>query len=152
VQRWRFVPGAGSDGIDPANEPIVVLLGTDEVLLPAGLVTASASGRRYAFRDDTVTRGISRLRLKRRGDGAWQVTFQVVGMNLLPLVHQFPLCEPLVLAIGNDAGASGVDLDRPRGAESPRIRLRGFCQIEGCSVPVTAGDDVVRPRHVICPF
>jgi hypothetical protein len=85
--------------------------------------------------------------MKRGSNGAWVVSFRVAGMDQIQLVSQFALCVPLALVIGNDAGVSGVDLDRPRGAESPRVKLRGFCQIEGCP---TFG--LVRPRHVICPF
>jgi hypothetical protein len=36
VRRWRLTPAADSDGIDPAAEPIVLALGRDEVVLPAG--------------------------------------------------------------------------------------------------------------------
>jgi len=152
VRRWRYVPAAGSDGIDPASEPITLVLGTDQVTLPAGAVTASDAGRRYAFRDDTAARGFNRLRLKRRSDGAWLVSFRVSGMDQTQLVTQYALCEPLALVVGNDAGVSGVDLDRPRGANSPRVKLRGFCRIEGCPLALSAGADTTGPRHVICPF
>jgi phosphatidylglycerol:prolipoprotein diacylglycerol transferase len=144
VRRWRLTPAADSDGIDPAAEPIVLVLGRDEVVLPAGAVTADEAGRRYVFRDDTVTHGLTRLRLKRRKDGAWLVSFRTVGMDLTRLVTQYPLCEVLALAIGNDEGSSGVDLDRPRGVASPRLKLRGFCEVEQCL-------QTIRPRHVVCP-
>ncbi|HWP65003.1 MAG TPA: prolipoprotein diacylglyceryl transferase family protein [Candidatus Limnocylindria bacterium] len=145
VRRWRWVPAPGSDGVDPASEPITLLLGTDEVFLPAGSV-GSAGATRYRYRDPTVTRGFTRLVMKRRADGAWQVRFRVTGMDQTQLVNQFALCVPFALAVGNDAGVSGVDLDRPRGAHSPRVKLRGFCEIEGCN------PGAIRPRHVICPF
>lgn len=152
VRGWRLMPGAGSDGIDPANEPIDLMLGTDAVTLPAGAVTASASARRYFFRDDGVTRGLTRLRMKRRSDGTWQVSFAVRGIDLTLLVTQYPRCEPLALVVGNDAAASGVDIDRPRGVESRRLKVRGFCQIEGCPFGPPATTSRIRPRHVICPF
>jgi prolipoprotein diacylglyceryltransferase len=146
VRRWHWVPAAGSDGIDPAGELITLMLGSDTILLPAGAVTEPRPGR-YAYRDRSATHGFTQLRMKRGSNGSWLVSFRVAGMDQIQLVSQFALCVPLALVIGNDAGVSGVDLDRPRGAESPRVKLRGFCQIEGCP---TFG--LGSPRHVICPF
>jgi hypothetical protein len=148
VKRWRLTPAPASDGMDPAAEPIVLALGSDEVTLPAGLVRAVAPGRRYAFRDNTVARGLKRLKLTRRADGVWLVSLRAVGLDLTPLVNQYPLCLALGIAIGNDQGASGVDLDRPRGAGSRRLKLRGFCKLD---CPAAFSDGAVRPRHVICP-
>jgi prolipoprotein diacylglyceryltransferase len=149
VKRWRFTPAPASDGIDPVSEPIVLSLATDEVALPAGSVQEVAPGRRWTFRDDAATRGFTRLKLKRRADGVWLVGFRAAGLDLTRLVNQYPLCEGLAFAIGNDEGASGVDLDRPRGAASPRIKLRGFCELE-CP-PALAAGVAIGPRHVICP-
>jgi phosphatidylglycerol:prolipoprotein diacylglycerol transferase len=149
VKRWRFLPAAASDGIDPAAEDVVLSVGADELTLPAGSVTTLRPGRRYAHRDDAVTRGLSRLRMKRRSDGSWVVGFRATGVDLTRLAAQYPLCEPFAFAVGNDEGASGVDLDRPRGAASPRVKLRGFCEAEVC--PQTAPSGAFRPRHVVCP-
>jgi hypothetical protein len=146
VRRWRWVPAAGSDGVDPVTEEIELMVGTDTIVFPAGAVTEPRPGR-YSYRNRTATRGFTRLRMKRASDGAWLVSFRVVGMDQTPLLPQLITCVPLALVIGNDAGVSGVDLERPRGADSPRVKLRGFCQIEGCP---TFG--LLRPRHVICPF
>jgi hypothetical protein len=146
IHRWRWVPAAGSDGIDPASEAITLMVGTDTILLPAGAVAESRPGR-YSHRDRSATRGFTRLRMKRGADGAWIVSLRVAGMDETPLVNQVTVCVPFAMVIGNDAGVSGVDLDRPRGVDSPRVKLRGFCQIEGCP---TLG--LIAPRHVICPF
>jgi prolipoprotein diacylglyceryltransferase len=151
IRRWRLVPAAESDGIDPATEPITVSLGTDEVTLPAGALTPSADGRRYVFGDDTVTRGLARLRLKRRSNGAWLVSVDVVGLDLTRLVTQFPRCEPLAFAVGNDEGVSGVDIDRPRGANSPRMKIRGFCELDECPQAIDLSGQTIRPRHAVCP-
>ena len=74
---------------------ILLVLGTDQVALPAGSVRASADARRYEFRDDTVTRGVTRLKLKRRADGAWQLSLRVAGIRAPQLLTQYPRCEPL---------------------------------------------------------
>jgi hypothetical protein len=148
VKRWRFTPAPASDGMDPVTEPIVLSLAADEVTLAAGLVWEVEPGRRWAFRDDAVTRGLTRVKLKRRADGVWLVSFRAAGIDLTRLVNQYPLCEALAFAIGNDEGVSGVDLDRPRGAASPRLKLRGFCELE---CPPALGAGAIRPRHVICP-
>ena len=150
VKRWRLTPAPASDGIDPTTEAIVLSLAGDEVALPVGAVRMTAPGRGYAFRDDTVARGLTRVKLKRRSDGVWLVSFRAAGLDLTPLVHQYPQCLALGFAIGNDQGASGVDLDRPRGADSARLQLRGFCKLD-CPLAIETGFGTIRPRHVICP-
>jgi phosphatidylglycerol:prolipoprotein diacylglycerol transferase len=152
VRRWRLVPAAGSDGIDPAAEAITLSLGADEVTLPAGALVTSGKRRRFVFRDDTVVRGVTRLELRRRAAGDWLVSFRARGLDFTRLAAQYPLCEAFAFAIGNDEGASGIDLDRPGGADSTRIRVRGFCEVDDC--PEGAADvwgAAIRPRHVVCP-
>lgn len=156
VKRWRLMQGVPSDGMDPAHEEIVVSVGSDVFVLDPATLVGSRGGRRLSFRDDATTRGIARLRMNRRHDGSWMLAFRLVGVDLLRLVTQYPVCEVLAVAIGNDEGVSGIDLDRPRGAGSDRIKVRGACPVEPCptaSMAPSVRQPVVRQgRHRVCPL
>jgi hypothetical protein len=131
-------------------------VGSDAFVLQADALVSSRRGRRLSYRDDATTRGIARLRMNRRRDGSWMLSFRLVGVDLLRLVTTYPLCEVLAVAIGNDEGVSGIDLDRPRGAASDRIKVRGTCPVAPCPTALLAPlahDPVVRQgRHQICPL
>jgi phosphatidylglycerol:prolipoprotein diacylglycerol transferase len=156
VKRWRLMQGVPSDGVDPAHEEIAVSVASDVFVLHPEVLVSSRRGRRLSFRDDATTRGIARLRMDRRRNGSWMLSFRVVGVDMLRLVTQYPLCEVLAVAIGNDEGVSGIDLDRPRGVASDRIKVRGTCPVAPCPTalvaPLARGPVVRVGRHRVCPL
>ena len=156
VRRWRFRASSFSDGIDPANERVVISIGDrTQFVLPAGALVASKNGRRFRHVDKGVTQGIKKLTLKRKRDGAYLVWFSLEGVVMDQLLVQYPFCDTFSLEVGNDEAFSGIDLDRPRGERSPRVKLRGFCEPDACRDALRTsplgGAPGITAQHSVCP-
>jgi hypothetical protein len=157
VRRWRFRPQSISDGLDPANEPVFVSVGArTQFVLPAGALVASKSGKRFRYKNKGANQGITSFKLKRRRDGAYDVSFSLEGVVMDQLLVQYPFCDTFSLELGNDEAFSGIDFDRPRGDRSPRIKVRGFCEPEVCRETLRPASALRRTpgftaRHSACP-
>ncbi len=130
VRRWRFLPSPSSDGIFPDREPVLIALGDNSFLLPAGSVERSRNGRVFRFRAmvDAAPQPIRMFRLVARRDGSYSVSFTLVDLVLTGLLFQDPICLPMAVIVGDDDGFSGADLTR-RTFSSPHLRLAGACSV-----------------------
>jgi hypothetical protein len=132
VRNWVLNLAMGSNGIAPDKEPILIAVGdTEKLVIPAGQVKASKNGKRFVYRNPSTTRGVQMLqirRLKDDGDGTprYRLTF-TVKIDLSFILSEYPLCSPMAVIIGDDDGFSGVELDRPAGFSSTRVRVDGPC-------------------------
>ena len=132
VRNWVLNLAMGSNGIAPDKEPILIAVGdTEKLVIPAGQVKASKNGKRFAYHNPSTTRGVQMLqirRLKDDGDGTprYRLTF-TVKIDLSFILSEYPLCSPMAVIIGDDDGFSGVELDRPAGFSSTRVRVDGPC-------------------------
>ena len=132
VRNWILNLVKGSNGIAPDKEPIIIAVGdTEKLVIPAGQVKASKSGKRFVYRSPTTTRGVRLLRiwrLKDDGDGTarYRLSF-TLKLDLSFILSEYPLCSPMAVIIGDDDGFSGVELDRPGGFSSTRVRVDGAC-------------------------
>jgi hypothetical protein len=156
VRRWRFRPRSTSDGLAPAQEPVVVSVGDrTQFVLPAGALVASKNGKRFRYKNEGATQGITSFKLKQRRDGAYDVWFTLEGVVMDQLLVQYPFCDTFSLELGNDEAFSGIDFDRPRGDRSPRIKVRGFCEPEVCRETLRTSAlgraPGVTARHSVCP-
>jgi hypothetical protein len=136
VRGWRLIPSAPpelpSNGIFPAQEPVVVAIGANSFRLPAGSLKSSHRGRKFAYRAprDLGPPAIRMLRIGRRSDGSWSVSFTLTGVDLSGLIVADPICLPMAVIVGDDDGFSGVDLTSPR-FSSPRVALPRGCNAAG---------------------
>lgn len=132
VKRWSFLLTPNSNGLVPDEEPVIVAIGDGErLVLPAGSLTASKSGRKFTYKDKTITRGIRSFRIWRGKDPSlWQVRFQVVGVDLSALTINYPDCLPMAVIVGDDDGFSGVEFDRVGGFTGKGVKIVGFCPVE----------------------
>lgn len=115
VRRWTLVLSPSSDGIFPADEPIVIAVGDDNFRLEAGMLRAK-NARTFSYkapRKPALARGVRSITIKRRGDGAYSITFKVRGVQLFDLSRRAPLCLPTALIVGDDDGFAGVTYDSP---------------------------------------
>jgi len=135
VGRWSLRLDPSSDGLFPADEPVVIALGdTEQFLLPAGALEPNRKGNRFTYRnpDKKLERGIRFFRVGQAKDGTWTVKFKVVGMQASRLTFEFPVCEKMAVIVGDDDGFTGVELTRPGGLAGKRVKLKGACDdIEG---------------------
>jgi hypothetical protein len=135
VAKWNFRLDPGSDGLFPADEPVVIALGeTEQFLLPAGSLVPNAKGTRFTYRnpDRKVARGIRLFQVWQLKDGTWNVKFKIAGLQASRLTFEFPVCESMAVIIGDDDGFTGVELTRPGGLSGKRVKLRGACDdVEG---------------------
>jgi hypothetical protein len=133
VRNWVLNLKSTSNGIAPDKEPIIIAVGdTEKLVVPAGQVKASKSGKTFVYRNPTVTRGVRLLkirRLKDDGDGTarYRFSFTLTNIDLSFIVYQFPMCSPMAIIVGDDDGFSGVQLDRPGGFSHSRVRVDGAC-------------------------
>jgi hypothetical protein len=132
VRRWSFLLTPNSNGIQPDQEPVKVTMGVaDTFVLPAGSLKASKNGRKFSYKDKSITRGIRMIRIWRGKDpNLWQVRFQVVGLDLSQLTINFPDCLAMAVIVGDDDGFSGVEFDRVGGFSGKGVRVTGFCAAE----------------------
>jgi hypothetical protein len=130
ARRWRLVLTPDSDGIYPDLEPVVVAIGENTFMLPAGTLHASRRGRVFSYRAlRTDTQAFRSFRIRRRRDGSYAVRFVVRGVDLSKLVLQDPLCLPTAVIVGDDDGFSGVTYSRP-GFESRRLLIPSKCAVD----------------------
>lgn len=109
VRGWQLDLRQDSNGIFPDQEPVVVALGDESFRLDAGSLKRSRNGKVFHYRAPT-SRGISRIRIARRGSGVYLVTFTLSGVDLSQRVLQNPVCRPLAVIVGDDDGFTGADL------------------------------------------
>ena len=131
VHHWRLKPAADSNGIFPDHEEVVVALGDDSFVLPAGsLRVAKGRGEIFLYRapHDAGPRAIRSFRFARRADGAYLVSFVLSGVDLSRLVTQDPACLPMAVIVGDDDGFSGAYLTRPS-FHSHHVSLPGGCDV-----------------------
>jgi hypothetical protein len=124
VKRWFFLPTVDSNGLAPADEPVLIALGeSDRFTVEARALKAARNGRTFTYRNPKTQRGVRSLRLQRSKSGVWRVQFQVVGAELSRLTLEYPFCQPLAVIIGDDDGFSGVEIDRPDGFTGSRLKV-----------------------------
>lgn len=127
VRDWELLPSDDSNGIDPANEPIVIGIAEEQFLLPAGVIRSSRNGKRFSYKNKS-DRGIGRLVLRRTSTGSFKVSMTLNGVDLSVLViADPPLCLSFALIIGDDDGFTGVSFDRPKPYPSKRLTIPSFC-------------------------
>jgi len=116
VKNWGLVLADDSNGVKPADEPFTIAIGDSErILLPAGKLKASKNGKRFRYRDQSITRGIQQLNLVMTQGGPIKVSFKVVGIDMSGLlIGDPPLCLAFAIILGDDDGFSGVSFDRPK--------------------------------------
>ena len=127
VRDWELLPSEDSNGIDPANETIVIGIAEEQFVLPAGMIRSSRNGKRFLYKDKT-DRGIGRLELRRTPTGSFKASMTLNGVDLSVLViADPPLCLSFALIVGDDDGFTGVSFDRPKPYPSKRLTIPGFC-------------------------
>jgi hypothetical protein len=131
VNRWMFMPVAGSNGIFPSQEPVLVALGEDSFRLEPGSLVALHGGRVFAYRaPKSVKRGVRKIRIWPQPDGTYRLRFTLIGADLSRLNIQDPVCVPLAVIVGDDDGFSGVTVTSPS-FRSRRIAIPGPCNAGG---------------------
>jgi hypothetical protein len=128
--RWRILPTPSSNGVFPAEEPLLIQLGDfNQYTLPAGSLTAAKNGSRFSYRapKGAGERVIKRMVLKRRADGSWAVRFVMTGLELSRLVIEDPVCLGMAFIIGDDDFFSGVNLTR-KSFTARRVKVDGECE------------------------
>jgi hypothetical protein len=129
VKRWvMIINTAESDGIYPAQEPIIVALGADSFYLPAGAMRPSRNGKRFTYKAHLAkdARGIRSLTIRQQLDGSYAVGFKLVGVDLSRLLFEDPTCMATAVIVGSDDGFSGVAITSPT-FTSKRLRLPEPC-------------------------
>ena len=133
AQAWDLLVVTGSNGIAPDRERVVIALGTgDQLVIPAGSMRASRSGRTFTYRPPAPAQPIRffQMRLLRKARGAqarYRVRFALSDIDLSKLSIQYPVCASMAIIVGDDDGFDGILLDRPRGFRRPTVLVRGSC-------------------------
>jgi len=131
VNRWMFMPVAGSNGIFPSQEPVLVALGEDSFRLEPGSLVSLHGGRVFAYRaPKSVKRGVRKIRIWPQPDGTYRLRFTLIGADLSRLNIEDPVCVPLAVIVGDDDGFSGVTVTSPS-FTSRRIAIPGPCNAGG---------------------
>ena len=130
IHGWRLLLSPDSDGIFPDQEPTLIALSENNFFLPAGSLKASGKGRHFRYRapNDAGPRSIRWLRLDRRRDGTYRVSFMLTGIDLSRLTIADRDCVPMAFIVGDDDGFSGAKLRRPSFA-SHQLLLPGECDV-----------------------
>ena len=126
----ELIPADNSDGFSLADEPIVIQVGSEQFLIPAGVVKVSKNEKRVKFRDKTATNGIRSATFVRTSAGIYRAKLSIVGLDLDVLItnrERLPLCAWLGIRVGNDEMLQGVSFDIPKLPPSKRLTLPGFC-------------------------
>ena len=128
VRGWRLVLAKGSNGIFPAQEPVVVALGEESYRLEAGSLTPSRNGKVFLYRasPDGGPRSFTFFRISRRGRRTYQVSFTLTGVDMSMLINYNPVCQPLAVIVGDDDGFTGADL-KTRPAFSTHVTVPHKC-------------------------
>jgi hypothetical protein len=115
VHGWRLVLKDDSNGIYPDKEPVVVALGEESYVLPAGSLSRSRNGKVFRYRAPAGTgpRGFLSFRIARRANGSYLISFALIGIDMSPLVLKTPVCQPMAVIVGDDDGFRGALLVRP---------------------------------------
>ena len=125
VPGWEFLISADSDGIDPANERVLIAVAEEQFLLPAGSLRASRNGKKYTYRGTT---GIRFLKIVRVSDSSLRIKAKLSDVNLARVVlSDEAQCLPFAVIIGNDDGFDGVFFDRPKPFPSRRLAVLSRC-------------------------
>jgi len=134
VRRWRLHLAAGSNGIFPDREPILLEIRdplTDRATtlnLAAGMMKASANGKAFTYRapHGTPPPAVRVFQLKLRKDGWYSVILTLTGVDLSPLLVQAPVCFSTTIIVGDDDGFSGVWYTRAN-FKTRRLRIPADC-------------------------
>jgi len=130
VRRWRFLPSPDTNGVFPDKEPILIAMGDNMFLLPAGSVVASHHGKWFHYRAPrgTPPPAILSFSMKLRKEGSYGVNFHIDGAEFSRLGLEDGFCVPTAVLIGDDDGFNGCTFTRPgflKSVRSPRIRIPG---------------------------
>ena len=143
VRNWRFAPVVpGSNGLFPAQEPIVVALAANNFLLPAGVVKEKRPGKLFVykaqlkpgqpgFRSFRMVAHPSAARCTPipQSDCTYSVSFTLVGLELSGLLMKSPDCQPMAVIVGDDDAFSGVNLERRIFSNSRRFKVASSCNV-----------------------
>jgi len=137
VRNWGLNLTPDSNGIAPDKEQIIIAIGDGErLVIPAGQVRASKSGKRFTYRNPKADRGVRQLQIRRikdDGDGTarYRVNFSLVGIDLSFLLTNFPLCTSTAIIVGDDDGFEGLWFTLPGQFHSTTVRVTGVtCQTQ----------------------
>ena len=98
--KGNFTLGAGSNGIAPTTEPVVLQVGTFATTIAAGAFTADGQGR---FRFEGVIRGVAlELKIVPRGAGVFAFAAEAQGADLTGTANPVHVR----LTIGDDSGSA----------------------------------------------
>lgn len=127
VKGWLLRPAVDSNGVFPADEPVLVAIGEESFRIDKGLLRPSRRGRRFFYRSaGSVQRGVRSMRLRLRPNGDYDVRLVLFNLSLGRLLFDYPQCVPMAVIVGDDDGFTGVDLDR-KSFTSRRLMVRGGC-------------------------
>jgi len=107
-----------------------VKVGSEQFLIPVGVVKVSKNEHRVKFRDKTATNGIRSAVFVLGKDGLYRGKITMVGLDLDVLItnrEQLPLCAWFGVRVGNDEMLQGLSFDIPKLPPSKRMTLPGFC-------------------------
>lgn len=129
---WPFRLSAGSNGIFPDQEAILIQVAEDPgFYIPAGSLRARRHGRAYIYRAkrrEAGPRSVLFFRVNVKTDGTYVVRFRIRGLDLSQLRVEDPICAPLAVIIGDDDGFSGAAITSPS-FRSPRVTIPSSCDI-----------------------
>ena len=126
----ELLPADDSDGFSFATESIIITVGLEQFLIPAGVVKVSRNQRRVQLRDKTQTRGVRSLTIVLGKDGLYRAKLLMVGLELSGLIlnrEELPLCAWFGVRVGNDNMVQGLSFDIPKPAPAKLLTLPGFC-------------------------
>jgi hypothetical protein len=132
IRRWRLLLSPDSDGIFPDQEPTLIAIAENNFYLAPGSLKASRRSKRFRYRAprDAGPVAVRSLRIDRRRDGSYLVSFTLTGVELSRLTIANRDCVPFAFIVGDDDGFSGARLRRPS-FESRQLFLPGACDESG---------------------
>ena len=125
---WRFTLAAGTNGISPASERVVLNLGAGQWAADPGEMVETKKGGvwNYTPKAKRGPRAIAMLRLKLEPDGTYSFRFRITGADMSQLNTEDPVCDPFALIIGDDDAFDGVLLTSPSFV-STKLRVADRC-------------------------
>ena len=138
VNNWDLLLAPDSNGIVPDREPVLVAIGDSErLVVPAGQLRASRSGKVFTYRNPKTPRGIRffQMRELRNNAGAkarYRVRFSLIGIDFSSLVISYPDCKSLAVIVGDDDGFEGIEITRPGEPQfcCRKVKVTGACQAQ----------------------